>query len=172
MHRTFASSKVVDLQKLFHEINRKHFGDILPLPKVSWNSRLRSTAGRFRPAKRRFRRIPEEALIEIAAYLLEEEKGEELIRDTLAHEMIHFWLWVLKKPYGHTKEFHEKRREMGVGMYNPVPKRRPVKYRYQCPSCKREYPARRRLAQHACRKCCHEHNGGRFHHKFRLKLLE
>lgn len=160
----------MDLESIFNELNGKHFDGGLPLPKLIWNSRLRATAGRFRPGHRRFGwiRPPE---IEVANYLLEEGNAEALVRDTMAHEMIHFWLWVRKRPYGHTEEFHEKMREMGVSRYNPVPRRRPIRYLYACPACLLEFQARRKWEKLACARCCNLHARGRFDARFRLELV-
>src|SRR5690606_1591958 len=102
------------------------------------------------------RQVP--PVIELASYLMEEGEAEKLVRDTLAHEMIHYWLWVRGKPYGHTPEFYEKMIAMGCSRYNPVPRLRPYKYLYQCPSCSREFPARRRLGPLACATCCKKHS--------------
>src|SRR4051794_27291054 len=103
----------VRLESLFEEINAAHFDSFLVVPTLTWNSRLRSSAGRFVPGSRKFfLEIP--ARIEVASYLLGEENALEHIRDTLAHEMIHYWLWVRHRPYGHTAEFLIKMRVMGV----------------------------------------------------------
>lgn len=113
-------------------------------------------------------RVP---VIEVAAYLKEEgERAVTLITETLGHEMIHYWLWSRRKPYGHTAEFLAKMREIGVARYNPVPRLRPPKYVYVCPGCSREYPARRRWRGLACARCCDEHNGGKFHPRFQLRM--
>src|SRR4051812_6131966 len=103
----------LSLIELFNRINLENFDGFLDLPQIKWNPRLRSSAGRFIPGSRRyFREIP--PIIEVASYLLEERNREALILDTLAHEMIHYWLWIRQKPYGHTPEFWEKMTEMGV----------------------------------------------------------
>ena len=162
--------EAVDLPEMFETLNRDCFAGVLsPLP-ITWNSRLRTTAGRFVSGHRKlFRQRPPR--IEIASYLLEETNAEELIRDTLAHEMIHYWLWARRRPFGHTAEFYAKMRELGVSRYNPVPRQRPYKYLYKCPSCTKAFPARRRLALMACRTCCDEKSGGRYDSRFKLMRL-
>ena len=158
---------LLKLQSLFDEINGTCFGGLLPLPQLSWNSRLRTTAGRFAPGRRKLlREIPPR--IEIASYLLEEENGLAIIKDTLAHEMIHYWLWFRRRPHGHTAEFYAKMNELGVSRYNTVPRHRPYKYLYSCPSCMISFPARKRLRAMACRACCDKHTGGRYDKRFRL----
>lgn len=160
---------MVDLRVIFADINDRFFDGFLTELPLSYNSRLRSSAGRFHPGSRRFfREVPPR--IEVASYLLEEARAEELIRDTIAHEMIHYWLWVRRRPYGHTAEFLAKMRLMGVSRYNPVPRTRPNKYLYRCPSCERDFPAKRKLGVLACAHCCKQHSGGRFDARFKLYL--
>lgn len=157
------------LRDIFEEINSLHFGGKLALPILRWNSRLRTSAGRFMPGGRSFFSARPPA-IEVASYLLEELESEALVRDTIGHEMIHYWLWVSRRPYGHTPEFFEKMRSMGVSRYNPVPRRRKVKYLYVCPSCQTQFPARKRLRQLACASCCKKYSGGAYDKRFRLVL--
>jgi predicted SprT family Zn-dependent metalloprotease len=155
------------LEPIFHELNRTHFESKLPLPLLSWNSRLRATAGRFCPGSRNLLR-QRRPHIEVAAYLRELSDGAEHIRDTILHEMIHYFLWHEKKPYGHTEEFHAIMKRVGAKRYNPVPKLRPVKHWYQCPACFVKVPARRKLGAVACASCCKKHNGGYFSKRFLL----
>lgn len=158
------------LDVIFEEINRKHFDGFLESPVLVWNSRLRSSAGRFIPGSRRwFREAPPK--IEVASYLVEETKAEVLIRDTIAHEMIHYWLWVRRRPYGHTDEFYSKMEAMGVSRYNPVPRLRAPKYMYRCPACLKDFPARRRLGVLACLECCRKEAKGKFDIRFKLELV-
>lgn len=159
------------LISFFEEINAQHFDGMLPRPILRWNARLRTSAGRFIPGAKRFLHV-REPIIEVASYLLEEGTAEALVRDTLGHEAIHFWLWVRGRPYGHTEEFYAKMREMGVSRYNSVPRRRPPKYLYRCPGCGGEYPARRRLRELACLRCCKAHAGGRYDVRFKLVIVQ
>lgn len=162
----------MDLGLLFGEINEKHFDGFLDAPVLRWNSRLRSSAGRFIAGRRRFISM-KPPVIEIASYLLKEENGYALVVDTLAHEMIHYWLWVRAKAYGHTPEFIKKMKQMGVSRYNPVPKRRPPKYLYRCIACTTEIPARRRLRKNvACAACCNQKNNGKYDLSFRLVMIQ
>lgn len=159
----------MDLLEIFNRINERHFDGHLDPPLLKWNSRLRSSAGRFIPGRRKFLR-EDPPMIEVASYLIEEEKAEELVADTVAHEMIHYWLWVRRRPYGHTPEFYAKMRVMGVSRYNPVPRQRPYKYQYVCGTCQKRFPARKRLGKLACAACCKQHAGGRFDPRFLLVL--
>jgi SprT-like protein len=158
------------LETIFEEINRRHFDGFLDPPVLEWNSRLRSSAGRFYPGSRKWLR-DQPPKIEVASYLRTEERAAELIRDTIAHEMIHYWLWVRRRPYGHTEEFLRKMKEMGCSRYNPVPRLREPKYLYRCPKCEKDFPARRKLAVLACLDCCKRESGGKFDRRFMLELI-
>ena len=188
--RSLPQDAQVRVQAWFDEINARHFDGFLDRPVLRFNSRLRSSAGRFIPGARsstsfNFRASMRESfragfgggaearppVIELATYLFEEAEAEKHLKDTLAHEMIHLWLWVRRRPYGHTDEFWTKMTAMGVSRYNPVPRTRPPRYLYGCPACGTEYPARRKLGPLACARCCKAHSGGRYDARFRLALL-
>ncbi len=154
----------------FDKVNETHFDGFLELPTLKWNTRLRTSAGRFIPGSRKFW-VDLPPMIEVASYLLQETECEKLIQDTLAHEMIHYWLWVRRKPYGHTPEFWMKMKAMGVSRYNPVPRSRPYRHFYECPACQKVFPARRKLGALACMACCKRHSGGRFDSRFRLRVV-
>lgn len=157
----------MNLGEIFDEINLTHFDGFLERPTLVWNSRLRASAGRFFPGSRKYAdRYPPK--IEVASYLQEEAESQRHIKDTIAHEMIHYWLWVRRRPYGHTEEFWQKMTQMGVSRYNPVPRLRAYKYVYACPSCEREFPSRRKLGTLACLQCCKRHAHGRFDRRFVL----
>lgn len=157
------------LEQLFQELNVQHFNQGLPLPKLFWNPRLSSAAGRFRAGSRNPLR-PRPAEIEIAAYLKDIPDGITHIRDTLLHEMVHYLLWHQQKPFGHTPEFHRILKRVGARRYNTVPKVRPAKYHYRCPHCQVVFPTRRRLKGSACAPCCKKFSGGYYSERFRLEL--
>ncbi len=159
----------MDLAVLFDQINIAHFDGFLDPPELRYNSRLRSSAGRFMPGSRKYW-LERKPTIEVAYYLLELENARELVLDTLGHEMIHYWLWVRRKPYGHTPEFWEKMQVMGVSRYNTVPKTRPYRYVYRCFHCAKEFFARRKLGKLACASCCKAYSNGRFDARFALFL--
>ena len=163
-------SKWMDLRSLFEQINQEHFEGFLELPELQWNSRLRTSAGRFIPGSRKFFRS-HRPKIEVASYLLREEHAQKHIRDTMAHEMIHYWLWAKRKPYGHTEDFYTKMNAMGVSRYNPVPQLKPPKYIYRCPKCLKDFPAKKRLGVLACLACCKTHTQGRYDVRFKLELV-
>ena len=109
-------------------------------------------------------------IIEVAAYLKGVSEGRKHIKDTILHEMIHYWLWYRKKPFGHTKEFYEKMRKTGAKRYNTVPKKPSRTYTYECPNCHIEIKAHRKLTNMACAGCSEKYNQGFFHPSFRLEL--
>jgi predicted SprT family Zn-dependent metalloprotease len=154
----------IDLNQIFADWNRDGFQSALPPLTIRWNSRLSTTAGRFIADRRN-------PTIEIASYLIHEKDGEHLIRDTMGHEMIHYYLWLKRRPYGHTAEFHRIMKRMGVSRYNPVPKHRPFRHCYSCQVCDQKIWVRKRLKGAACAACCNQHAEGKYHSKFRLKLL-
>lgn len=164
--QTFESNPI-NLSAVFSKLNEAHFDGFLDPPALGWNTRLRSSSGRFIPGSRKHWR-EDPARIEIASYLLEEENGASLVQDTMAHEMIHYWLWVRRRDYGHTAEFWSKMTLMGVSRYNPVPRKQSFKYSYYCKSCLKVYPARRKLGVLACADCCNRFSGGRFDPKFAI----
>lgn len=135
---------MMDLDLLFDEVNQKHFDGFLEKPSLAYNARLKVVAGRFVPSRRSwFKAKP--PTIEVASYLCRLEGARELVVDTLAHEMIHYWLWVMGRPHGHTPEFLKKMEEMGVSRYNSVPQRQEFKYLYECIHCLVRFPTRKRL---------------------------
>jgi predicted SprT family Zn-dependent metalloprotease len=152
-----------DLVRIFMDWNLREFNGELPVPELRWNSKLRSSAGRFIPARPR-------PIIEIATYLCDEDQAEHFIKDTMGHELIHYWLWHKKKPYGHTPLFYEIMNRLGVSRYNTVPKHRPYKHCYACDQCGQKIWVRRRLPQAACASCCNQFAQGRYHAQFNLRL--
>jgi predicted SprT family Zn-dependent metalloprotease len=159
------------LENLFNELNVQHFDGQLPLPRFKWNGRLSSSAGRFCPGSRNAW-FEKPAEIEIALYLRDLPDGFDHIKDTMLHEMVHYYLWHNRKPYGHTKEFNRILKRVGAKRWNTVPKTRPVKYWYRCDTCLKYIPARRQLRPSACAACCQKYNGGKYHERFLLKLAE
>lgn len=165
-----AQSIAMDLSPYFARLNQKHFDGFLEEPLLRWNSRIRSSAGRFIPGNRRWLR-ERPPIIEVASYLLKEVDSLIHIEDTLGHEMIHYWLWVRGKSYGHTAEFLSKMKSMGVSRYNPIPKSRPYRHVYQCANCLKNFPAKRKLGILACAACCKQFSNGKFDHRFKLAYI-
>lgn len=164
---------MVDLLALFQAWNVQSFDSFLEPPLLTWNHRFRACAGRFIPGSRGFFRAQpgRPSQIEVASYFLSQDQAEGKVRDTLGHEMVHYWLWLRKRPYGHTAEFLAKIRQMGVSRYNLYPQGGlPAKYFYRCPQCARQFPTRRLWKQrYGCAACCRQHRKGRFSSDFLLE---
>jgi predicted SprT family Zn-dependent metalloprotease len=157
------------LQTEFSKINGLYFDGFLEVPHFRWNTRLRTSSGRFLPGSRQYwQECP--PIIEIATYLTFESNARLLVYDTMAHEMIHYWLWVRQRPYGHTLEFLAKMKQMGVSRYNPVPRSKRPTYRYRCQQCQKTFSAQKELGILACASCCQQFSHGRFDARFRLVL--
>jgi len=159
-----------DLLPLFEELNQLHFGGVLAPPLFVWNSRLRSSAGRFAPGCKFPPLRP--ARIEMAQYLLTIENSSHHIRDTLLHEMVHYFLWNQRKPWGHTAEFKQILKRVGASRYNTVPQRSPPRFRYKCPQCQEIYGTKRKIRPSACLPCCRKFSRGKFDRRFLLELLD
>jgi predicted SprT family Zn-dependent metalloprotease len=156
--------KNIDLHRIFADWNLRAFDGQLLVPSLEWNPRLQTTAGRFTPDRKN-------PLIEIASYLLEEEDAEKLVRDTIGHEMIHYWLWVNRRPFGHNAEFFAKMEAIGVSRYNSAPRHRPFKHCYICDHCEQKVWVRRSLKAPACASCCDRLAGGEYHPQFELRWV-
>lgn len=146
------------LLQLFWEINGLFFGGILPPIEIRFSTRLRTTGGCYfaRPKKE----------IRINARYLKADDGWKSIRDTLGHEMVHFWLDYLGRPCGHNPEFRKKIRECGFSRYStlaPIGRR----FLYACHACGREYYRKRRGIL-SCGPC----SGQKFNPLFTLRLMK
>ncbi len=161
----------LELDLLFEKINQEHFDGFLDPPILQWNPRLRTCSGRFIPGIELDPRNPGPT-IEIASYLREQLNALALVQDTLAHEMIHYWLWVRGRPHGHTEEFEAKMHFMGVSRYNPIPRKTQYRYVYRCEVCDKAFLSGKRLGRLACEACCRVHAEGRFDSRFQLVLAE
>lgn len=134
---------------------------------VTWNPRMRSTAGRaFWP----------EARIELNPRLLDLDADE--VRNTMLHELAHLVAYARagrKRIKAHGMEWRQACHDLGIpnesATHNlPLPTREiPRKWRYTCPCCQEAIERVRKMKRYAgCYRCCLEHNGGYYHKKFRL----
>ena len=137
---------------------------------VSWNRRMRSSAGRATWPT---------ALVELNPRLPEISKEE--VRRTLLHELAHL---VAYERYGkrriqaHGLEWQQACSDLGIpgekathrlALPSRSMKRR---WRYQCPSCETSFDrVRRYKGRVACYECCRSVNGGDYHESFRLLEL-
>lgn len=145
------------LQQLFWEINFMHFAGILPPIELRFSGRLQTTGGQYfkKPKK----------LIQISLRYFNMPNAWEEIRDTLGHEMVHYWLDFLGKPCGHTAEFREKLHSCGFNRYSRLT---PISARYVfvCPACTKPY-YRRRKGIWSCGPC----SGKSFDPRYKLVLF-
>jgi SprT protein len=134
---------------------------------VSWNPRMRSTAGRAKwPA----------CEIELNPKL--KEFGDEEIQRTLKHEFAHLLAHERNKyrriePHG--REWRMACADLGIPHERvchtlPLTKRSlKRKFAYSCPSCGAIiYRVRAIRRPVACLSCCRTYNHGRYHERFRL----
>jgi len=137
---------------------------------VCWNPGLRTTAGLADWRKRRIILNPK---------LLEISSSE--VHRTLRHELAHILAQHRvgrRRIAAHGEEWKEACADLGIPneprCHNLPFKRRRVerKYFYSCPECgmvlARVRPIRRKLA---CVKCCQKYNDGKYHERFRFRLL-
>lgn len=91
------------LKKRFDWLNKRFFGNELKRDySIQLNKRMNITYGRVFPSKGRI----------LLSYRFL-ERGDWLQSDkTLKHEMVHCWLYEKGKPWGHTKEFKAKLKEV------------------------------------------------------------
>lgn len=134
---------------------------------VTWNPRMRTTAGRaWWPAR----------AIELNPKLKDFSQNE--VWRTLKHELAHLIAYERagrRKIAPHGAEWQDACAELGIAgesTYHSLPlKGRKMKrnYSYACPSCLavvlRVRPIKRAVACHAC---CKKFNNGKYHDRFRL----
>ena len=98
------------IYETFDKLNKQYFRAELPYVRILWcdsfgNGEWFKQFGDFSalPGKR--------PIIRLSKKLCDEP---EKIAKTLYHEMVHFWLYINKKPWGHTREFKKKLKEFKV----------------------------------------------------------
>lgn len=138
--------------------------------RVSWNGRMRSTAGTAQPRTSR---------IELNPRLL--TVGPAELDRTLRHEAAHLlahWRAGRRRIQSHGPEWSQACADLGIPGENathtlPFPRRKvEKKYAYQCPGC--GHVVRRvRLFKRptACLNCCRTHSGGQFDARFQFRRI-
>jgi SprT-like protein len=98
-----------------------------------WNSRLRTTGGRFFPKDGHLDFNPKMAA----------DKGFEKI---VLHELCHYHLFYQHKGYKHRDaDFKRLLSAVGGARYAPAVEKRLPKYLYRCASCGMHYPRQRQI---------------------------
>jgi predicted SprT family Zn-dependent metalloprotease len=156
------------LQRLWTDLNLRHFGGGLPSIEIVWSRRLTASAGLF--VSRGGPRVPvigaRQRRIRLSAPLLRNasDRAEREILATLAHEMIHQWQYdILKRRPNHGPDFRRKMGEMnlaglGITIRHDLTEavRRLARYAWQCLGCGRTYERQRRTIEprrHRCGGC-------------------
>jgi len=162
------------LLPLFHRLDREHFGGSLA-PLVQPRLSLRWSDGRMIRTAGLYRRGPQICEIVLSRPLLEPLPREALL-GTLAHEMIHAWVdRVLRAREVHGPCFRDRMAainaaqstfEVRIRHRYPLPgatAERTPRWLARCPRCGSSTPYRRRVSGLACRSCCQDLHGGRWH---------
>lgn len=117
--------------------------------KAVWNSRLRSTGGRF---------FPKDGHLDFNPAFLD-EKGLEVFRKIVRHELCHYHLYFEGKGYQHRdKEFKELLKQVDGLRYAPRLASQDCQSLwmvYHCQCCGQSYQRKRRinLQKYRCGKC-------------------
>ncbi|MDQ2663411.1 MAG: SprT-like domain-containing protein [Candidatus Eremiobacteraeota bacterium] len=155
-----------DLQLLFAELNNLHFNGEVPACRIRYNARFSNSAGRITYSAKPL-------LIELSPKHF--RANPEALRDTLLHEMIHAWLWDIKRDAGHGAAFKEKMHACGMSsIYHDLGNVRPAsesgkRYILRCEQCSLEI-LRRRIPSSAmsCGRCSKRG----YDPRFPLKIVE
>ncbi|QKY71221.1 SprT family protein [Lentibacillus sp. CBA3610] len=136
-----------DLYKLVEQLSRQYFHKPF-VDVVEFNNRLRTTGGRYLPAKRTIELNPK--------YVL--ECDEEEVIGILKHELCHYHLHIEGKGYKHgDRDFKNLLKETGSPRHcSPLPSAlKRFKYIYQCRKCNHIYKRVRRVdvKKFRCGKC-------------------
>ena len=115
---------------------------------AQWNSRLRTTGGRF---------FPKDGHLDFNPKVYN-ELGLEVFRKIVRHELCHYHLYFQKKGYRHKdREFKELLKEVdGLRFVPPLKSQEERSYLiYQCRFCKQRYRRRRSMDtnRYRCRLC-------------------
>lgn len=135
------------LHQLVNEISERYFGKQFK-DKVIFNHRLRTTGGRYLPAKR---------LIELnPKYVIEMDESEFI--GIIKHELCHYHLHIEGKGYKHgDADFKNLLKITGSPRHcNPLPSQKDsYNYLYICTDCKMKYKRKRRVntTKYRCGKC-------------------
>ncbi len=95
------------IYEIYDKLNKQYFSSTLPYIRILWcdtfgHGEWFKQFGDFQahPGKKPF--------IRLSRRLCDEPKE---IAKVLYHEMVHFWLYTNKQPWGHTKDFKKKLKE-------------------------------------------------------------
>lgn len=149
-------SKLGKIEGIFDDVNRRHFHGKITKPAFQLNKRMQK-AGSVDLSKWQ---------MDISISYHDKYGWDGELRNTVKHEMIHFYLGITRKPTGHNRYFKELMEKLGCTLHSK-PNKRPYKYIFECPHCRKEYKARKLLGKrYSCGKC----SDGRFNRKYILQF--
>jgi predicted SprT family Zn-dependent metalloprotease len=155
--------RIEDAMTMFESINEEHFYNLIPMPTFRLSNRMTSCAGQvsFKPL---------EMALSIPYH--DHYGWDEELWNTVGHEMVHLYLWTMKRPSGHTHEFKSICARIGSTRWaKPLP-RISMFYVYACPECGSRYNKLRRYRRPmVCGRCYRLHNDGRYLKKFDLVFV-
>lgn len=135
-----------ELQQWTDELSKQYF-DKPFTDEIRFNSRLRTSGGRY---------IPSERVIEINPKYVVELDGTEL-EGIIKHELCHYHLHIEGKGFGHgDAEFKHLLNKSGSPRHcSPLPSDEKSLYHYVCTECGYSYQRRRRVNTklYRCGKC-------------------
>ncbi len=136
----------MNLTEYVQEVSREDFGRPFR-HEARWNSRLRTTGGRF---------FPKDGHLDFNPKMLEAH-GLALFRKIVRHELCHYHLFFEKKGYRHgDKDFQKLLQEVGGLRFAPqIEERVQSFHHYSCQSCGQLYQRRRRIniQKYRCGRC-------------------
>ena len=136
----------MNLTEYVQEVSREDFGRPFR-HEARWNSRLRTTGGRF---------FPKDGHLDFNPKMLEAH-GLDLFRKIVRHELCHYHLFFEKKGYRHgDRDFKQLLQEVGGLRFAPqIEERVQTFHHYSCQSCGQLYQRRRRIntQKYRCGRC-------------------
>lgn len=135
------------LEELVNKLSMVYFKKPY-IDEVRFNSRLRTTGGRYIPSKRLIELNPKYAI----------EMSTEEFQGIIKHELCHYHLHIEGKGYKHgDADFKQLLKETNSPRYcRPLPSEESsYKYHYICKKCEMLYKRKRRIntAKYRCGKC-------------------
>jgi hypothetical protein len=95
------------IYEIYDKLNKEYFAGKLPYVRIIWSNSFGH--GKYFHMYGDFIALPNKRpYIRLSRKLCDEPHK---IAQVLYHEMVHFWLYTNKKPWGHTKEFRIKMKE-------------------------------------------------------------
>lgn len=135
----------MNLTNYVRQVSLEDFGLVFH-HQAFWNTRLRTTGGRFFPKDGHLDFNPKHF----------EQHGEAIFRQIVRHELCHYHLYFQGKGYRHQdSEFKALLAQVGGLRFAPRLQETGVKHLYYCLNCGQTYPRKRRLNlnKYRCGKC-------------------